>query len=464
MASSATAPAAKAKKAKRPEPSGELLLSPDVSFEALPSLAAPSAAYREQLAKIAEFKAALAAELRVIADAASAAIAKSRDGVPTAGNPWESARKRELSALVELARMDYMESPGPAALLRKVAHLGADEADERAQMESSDEWREVAHVLTLYEQLQQNLIVHTAPRRSKRRMALLLGLELVLTLLYVPLFALAIVLYLPPTQAWWERMGVLNHSTPVDMVQKLYARSFLFLAGVQVQWHGLKHLRTDQSTIGMFTHASNMDPFIVASGPLAFKWIGKASLFRIPVIGWLLTGLQHISIERTVREKAIESLRKAANIVLRYKRCIAVSPEGTRSRTGRLADFKKGAFHTAMQVGVPITPLLIEGAYDLWPSGAIFALPGVVHCHVLEPIPVSKGDTYNSLASTVRRKVLQALLENARADMRAATTGQAVDQQPEPNSDFHFAAASLVVPVCYALLFLVLRAIKNLFV
>jgi 1-acyl-sn-glycerol-3-phosphate acyltransferase len=424
-----------------------------------------------QLEALNKFKDDLAKELRVIADAAAAEQQKTAQASSSVsgeeGNVWESARKRELSALVELARMDYMEDAGVAKLLFKVAHLGADEADERQALEASDAWREVAHVLTLYEQLQQNLVVHTSPGgRSKARMFAMLGLELALTLLYIPLFVLAILLYLPPVQPYWESLGVHNHSTPVDLVQKWYARSFLYLAGVRVQWHGLENLRSDQSTIGMFTHASNLDPFIVASGPLAFKWIGKDSIFRIPVIGWILRGLQHISIDRANRESAIESLRKAADIVLRHRRCIAVSPEGTRSRSGRLADFKKGAFHTAMQVGVPITPLLMEGAYDLWPSGCAFACPGLVHCYALPPVDVTPGkDTYNSLASSVRRSVLRTLLDNARADLQAVKSGKKnTAAQPDEKSNFHFERAALFMPLCYLAAFLLFRWLKSCFV
>ena len=243
------------------------------------------------------------------------------------------------------------------------------------------------------------------------------------------------------------------------------------MSGVRVVWHGLEHIDYSASTIGMFTHASNLDPFVVASGPLAFKWIGKKSLFRIPVIGWLLTGLQHISIDRSHREKAIESLRRAAEIVVRERRCIAVSPEGTRSRTGRLADFKKGAFHTAMQVGVPITPLLVEGAYDLWPSGALFALPGTVHVYVLQPIPVGKGDSYNSLASTVRRACLDANLQHARhaqaqekALGRADAAREQLDSYREPQGDFHFGLAFAFAPAFYAAAFFAIKAIAKVLI
>jgi len=314
----------------------------------------------------------------------------------------------------------------------------------------------VAHVLALYEELRRNLVVRSA-RRSKVRSIFMLAVVFLYTVLVVPLFALTIVI--APLNPIWTALGVRNHFYPVDLVQKFYARGFLFLCGVRVYWHGMEHIDYTTSTIGMFSHASNLDPFIVASGPLAFKWIGKKSLFKIPVIGWLLTGLQHIAIERENREKAIASLQRAAEIVSKHRRCIAVSPEGTRSKSGRIQDFKKGAFHTAMQLRVPVTPLLVDGAYDLWPSGAIFTVPGSVHVYVLQPLPIGPQDDYNSLASKVRRKFLEANLRTAREAAKALTTaGRNSKAAAEKNVEkWNFLLWSLWLPVCYAALYLIYR-------
>jgi 1-acyl-sn-glycerol-3-phosphate acyltransferase len=108
-----------------------------------------------------------------------------------------------------------------------------------------------------------------------------------------------------------------------------------------------------------------------------------------------------------------------------HKRCVAISPEGTRSKSGRIQDFKKGAFHTALEVGVPITPLLIEGAFDLWPSGSIFAQPGSVSVTLLKPIQVVKGkEDYNLLASKVRRAFFEQLLKSAQKQMKEQQKGE----------------------------------------
>ena len=103
-------------------------------------------------------------------------------------------------------------------------------------------------------------------------------------------------------------VGLKNHFLPIDIVQKHYCRGFLYLCGVTVQWQGIEHLVSTtclvsastlhlllvasvadgvacelgvlvvveqdygQPVVGMFSHASNMDPMILASGPFAYKW------------------------------------------------------------------------------------------------------------------------------------------------------------------------------------------------
>jgi putative phosphoserine phosphatase/1-acylglycerol-3-phosphate O-acyltransferase len=68
---------------------------------------------------------------------------------------------------------------------------------------------------------------------------------------------------------------------------------------------------------------------------------------------------------------------------------IAIAPEGTRSPTPRLNRFKKGAFHLAMQAGVPLVPVVIRNAGDVMWRGSLVIRPGTIDVTVLEPIPTS---------------------------------------------------------------------------
>ena len=100
---------------------------------------------------------------------------------------------------------------------------------------------------------------------------------------------------------------------------------------------------------------------------------------------------------------------------LREGRSIAIAPEGTRSRTPQLGRFRKGAFHLAMQAGVPIVPIVFENALDVLPRGALVLRPANVRAVVLPPIDTA-GWTRDSLDAEIegiRKRYLEVLGERA---------------------------------------------------
>ena len=90
---------------------------------------------------------------------------------------------------------------------------------------------------------------------------------------------------------------------------------------------------------------------------------------------------------------------------------VCLSPEGTRSITDKLAPFKKGAFHLAMQAGVPIVPIVIHNSGDVQPKGDLLFHPGTVHVDVLPPVDTSKWsvDSIDQHVAEVRGMYLNAL-------------------------------------------------------
>merc|ERR1712066_16015 len=103
-------------------------------------------------------------------------------------------------------------------------------------------------------------------------------------------------------------------------------------------------------------------------------------LFMLPVLGWLFVLLGMVPLNRGNREKAVQTMNEAvANIMKKWSRSVAISPEGTRTTDGHLRlPFKKGVFHLQEKTKVPLLPIVVQGAYELWPSGRPFAAPGVV--------------------------------------------------------------------------------------
>lgn len=107
-------------------------------------------------------------------------------------------------------------------------------------------------------------------------------------------------------------------------------------------------------------HESFADILLISHLPWEMKWMSKAEIFRIPVLGWNMTLAGDIPVLRGVRRSAVEAIRRARE-VLAQRVSIIIFPEGTRSTTGELLPFKDGAFRLAIEAGVPILPLVVYG-------------------------------------------------------------------------------------------------------
>jgi len=181
-----------------------------------------------------------------------------------------------------------------------------------------------------------------------------------------------------------RQFGVRNGNLPLDILIQQWAKGVLAAAGVKVTVVGAPvDWITDTNRVGIivYNHASNLDPFIVQTiCNTSPKYIGKKVLFKIPILGWFFMLCGMVPINRGDREKAVATMNKAVvGIMNRWQRSVAIAPEGTRSTDGHLRlPFKKGVFHLQDQTKVPLFPILIYGAYELWPPGRAFADPGHV--------------------------------------------------------------------------------------
>jgi len=213
--------------------------------------------------------------------------------------------------------------------------------------------------------------------------------------------------------------GFRNGKLPLDITQRWFAKYLLLVLGVHIEVRGLANLKDSlrgSPTLGLFQHASNLDGIIICSiSPVTFKWIGKRSIYCVPFFGALAYAFNSIiGIDRSNKEKAIKSLDRAQVKMTRDRRSIAISPEGTRSKSGQLQEFKKGAFHMATKVKVPLSPILLYGAYDIWPPGQTFPVSGhvtVQFCPQMMPSEFEKLD-YNELLVKTHKLMLRSLEDN----------------------------------------------------
>jgi 1-acyl-sn-glycerol-3-phosphate acyltransferase len=138
----------------------------------------------------------------------------------------------------------------------------------------------------------------------------------------------------------------------------------------------------------MSNHLSLYDiPLIFASFPGAsVRMIAKKELFRIPVFGWGLKAGECVSIDRTNHRQALKDLVMAKQKILSGIR-IWIAPEGGRSRTGKMGEFKRGGFKLAIDTGAVIIPVAIIGSNKILPPDTFdFSINENIEMHICKPI------------------------------------------------------------------------------
>jgi len=117
-----------------------------------------------------------------------------------------------------------------------------------------------------------------------------------------------------------------------------------------------------RKTVLMSNHCSHTDPFLICHLPVTMRWLAKASLFKIPFLGWAMWAVGDIPVRRGDPNSAREAMSRCA-YWLSQEVAVAAFPEGTRSASGELLPFKDGAFRLAIETGADILPLAVTGTH-----------------------------------------------------------------------------------------------------
>ncbi|HEX8695909.1 MAG TPA: lysophospholipid acyltransferase family protein [Longimicrobium sp.] len=204
------------------------------------------------------------------------------------------------------------------------------------------------------------------------------------------LTALGMTLFWGPAVLFAAAFGLRDEDWYMDVV-RLWARTVMRASGCRVVLHHPERVAPGEPRVIVSNHVSWFDVFaLAASLPGRFHFVAKKELLKIPVFGPAMRAAGHITIDRSNRERAIESLREAGERIRRSPAVVVVYAEGTRSRDGRLQPFKKGAFMLAIESRVPIVPLAVAGSYEIMPKGSWRIRPNTIHLHFLEPVPAAE--------------------------------------------------------------------------
>jgi 1-acyl-sn-glycerol-3-phosphate acyltransferase len=198
--------------------------------------------------------------------------------------------------------------------------------------------------------------------------------------------------------------GIVSKHTS-QVVCRTWARLLLAFLGVRLRVRGREKLSSGKRYVFFSNHQSALDIPVLFAGigcPLCF--IAKKDLFLIPIFGWGMSAMGHVKIDRTNARKARKSLSKGVHLLKRYRLSLVLFPEGTRSASGTLGEFKQGSFTLAQEAGVPVVPVVIRNVIGRLPKKSLFVKPGTVYVDLCDPIDIT-GMEKSAVATRVRQEI-----------------------------------------------------------
>jgi len=219
----------------------------------------------------------------------------------------------------------------------------------------------------------------------------------------------------------WALTG--SKSEARNFATSLFADVSSALIGLNLVVRGEQYLWEDRPAVFVFNHQSKVDVVIMAKLLRRdIAGVGKKEIKQMPLIGKTLELAGTIFIDRENSASAIEAMKPLVDAMRNQGKSVAIAPEGTRSITPKLASFKKGPFHLAMQAGVPVVPVVIHNSGDVAPKGDFVFRPATVEVDVLPPVDTSDWhrETIEEHVAEIRGMFLETLGQGGELDFIAA--------------------------------------------
>ncbi len=198
------------------------------------------------------------------------------------------------------------------------------------------------------------------------------------------------------------------------------------LSGIRVKITGGEKLDRKERYVFVANHQSYFDiPVLYTGLPFALSFIAKKELFFIPFFGWGIAAIGHIWIDRDNARAARSSITRAIAMLKRKNISLMLFPEGTRSVSGEMGEFKRGSFALALEAGVAVVPLSLRGTRDILPKHSGLLRPGTATIVVGDPIPPSE------IASLDKAKLSEMMRERILRGMEKSESENVVVDDPQ---------------------------------
>jgi 1-acyl-sn-glycerol-3-phosphate acyltransferase len=198
-------------------------------------------------------------------------------------------------------------------------------------------------------------------------------------LLLLPINLLQLLFVLSWTAGWITialLVLLLTRSTyiPLGLSRWVWAPGILAIGPWRVEVEGGEGLDWTRPYFFAANHQSFLDiPVLFRALPLPLHFVVKDELRKAPFLGWYVAAMGMIFVDRANPERAARSVKRAASAV-RSGKAMMIFPEGTRSADGRLRRFKSGGFAAAIDAGIPVVPIAIDGTLRAFPPAGAFKI------------------------------------------------------------------------------------------
>ncbi len=205
-----------------------------------------------------------------------------------------------------------------------------------------------------------------------------------------------------------------------------WSKGILRAARVQIQATGREHIEAGESYVVMSNHQSHFDiPVVFQALQIPVRMVAKRELFGIPVMGPAMRYSGFVEVDRSRHARALRSLEAARERLARDQTSVWIAPEGTRSLDGQVGKFKRGGFHLAIDAGLRILPVAIDGSLSVHRSGdARVHKDQTVRVAIRPPVDARRftRDRTDELIQIVRASILSGL-ESVRPSLSAQHAG-----------------------------------------
>lgn len=201
------------------------------------------------------------------------------------------------------------------------------------------------------------------------------------------------------------------HAERSAQLIRCWARCVLWVCGITIKVRGREQLDPTRAYVFMANHQSNVDiPILMAAFErFQVRWVSKQEVRKVPVIGLCMAWTHQVLVDRESPTQAIAVIRRV-RALLTAGLSVIFFPEGTRTRDGLLQSFKPGGFVVALESGVPVVPITINGSRAIWAPGGFDLRPGTVSVDFSEPITVDPRLPKRAARELLSAKVREAMV------------------------------------------------------